>query len=193
LAVLVADGRALEAFKRRSKQVQNYYADWTEWLPIMQAYEARKPSYFGTPPVNLIWALNVSLGQILSEGMEARFGRHQKLGGAFKTAMKAIGLREVPMKPELSANTLTALYYPEGVDARLVGFIGDAGVIVAGGLHPEIRTKYFRVGHMGAVTQSDILATVGAIEHALSLSRYTFTPGTGVSAAMGVIAGISAR
>jgi alanine-glyoxylate transaminase/serine-glyoxylate transaminase/serine-pyruvate transaminase len=29
--------------------------------PIMEAYEARKPSYFGTPAVNLVAALTVSL------------------------------------------------------------------------------------------------------------------------------------
>ena len=50
--------------------VANYYADWGNWLPIMTAYEERRPSYFGTPAVNLVWALDVSLGQILAEGLE---------------------------------------------------------------------------------------------------------------------------
>ena len=40
LALLVAGSRALEAFKRRKTPVQNYYADWTHWLPVMQAYDA---------------------------------------------------------------------------------------------------------------------------------------------------------
>ena len=71
---------ALAAFKARKTPVGSYYADWTNWLPIMEAYEARKPSYFGTPAVNLVWALNVSLGQILAEGMDARIARHVKLG-----------------------------------------------------------------------------------------------------------------
>ena len=37
------------------------------------------------------------------------------------------------------------------------------GVVLAGGLHPEIRARYFRVGHMGAARANDVLATVGAI------------------------------
>jgi alanine-glyoxylate transaminase/serine-glyoxylate transaminase/serine-pyruvate transaminase len=36
-------------------------------LPIMQSYEARKPSYFATPAVQLVQALRVSLLQILAQ------------------------------------------------------------------------------------------------------------------------------
>jgi len=169
--------------------VGSYYADWTEWLPIMEAYEARRPGYFGTPPVNLIWALNVSLGQILEEGMDARFARHRKLSDAFKAATAALGLRQVPLRPDVTATTLTALYYPDGVDASVLGRIGQAGVLLAGGLHPAIRTQYFRIGHMGAVTASDILTTVGAIERGLAAAGYRFQPGAGLSAAQAVLVG----
>lgn len=189
LAILLAGPRAMEAFRKRKSPVQNYYADWTNWLPIMEAYEARKAAYFGTPPVNLIWALNVSLGQILEEGMEARFARHRHMSAAFKAAMEAIGLAQVPVSPQKAAHTLTAPYYPEGVDARLLGLIGQAGAIVAGGLHPAIRDRYFRVGHMGAVAPSDILTTVGAIEWALARSGYRFDIGAGLAAAERVLAG----
>ena len=183
LALVVAGPRAMEAFRRRKTPVGNYYADWTEWLPIMEAYEARRPSYFGTPPVNLIWALNVSLGQILEEGMERRFARHRKLSDAFKAAITALGMKQVPVRPEVMSNTLTAPYYPEGVDASVLARIGQAGALLAGGLHPEIKAKYFRIGHMGAVTASDILATVGAIERGLAEAGYRFDAGVGLAAA----------
>jgi alanine-glyoxylate transaminase/serine-glyoxylate transaminase/serine-pyruvate transaminase len=188
LALVVAGPRAIEAFRKRQNPVGNYYADWTQWLPIMEAYEARRPSYFGTPPVNLIWALNVSLGQILEEGMEARFARHSKLSEAFKAAVAALGLRQVPVRPEVTATTLTAPYYPEGVDAALLKRVGQAGVILAGGLHPAIRARYFRIGHMGAVTPSDILATVGAIEQGLAGAGYKFGVGAGLAAAQAALA-----
>ncbi|MCX7683517.1 MAG: alanine--glyoxylate aminotransferase family protein [Anaerolineae bacterium] len=188
LALVMAGPRALEAFRRRSTPVGCYYADWTNWLPIMEAYEARKPAYYGTPPVNLIWALNVSLGQILEEGMEPRCARHRRLSNAFKAAMGALGLKQVPLSPELAATTLTAVYYPEGVDGgALLGYIGAAGVILAGGLHPEIRTRYFRIGHMGAVSPSDILVTVGAIERGLAQAGYSFEAGVGLAAAQAAL------
>ena len=42
LALLVARPRALKAFHSRKTPVGSYYSDWTNWLPIMEAYEDRK-------------------------------------------------------------------------------------------------------------------------------------------------------
>jgi len=183
LAIVVAGPRVMETYKKRTIPVGNFYADWTEWLPIMQAYEARKPSYFATPAVNLMWALHVSLKGILAEGMEARFSRHKKMSDAFKAAMAALALKQVPVRPETSATTLSGVYYPPGVDKGVLKFVDEAGVIIAGGLHPAIRELYFRVGHMGAVTGSDVIATVAAIESGLARGGYKFEKGAGIVAA----------
>jgi alanine-glyoxylate transaminase/serine-glyoxylate transaminase/serine-pyruvate transaminase len=66
LALMVASERAVEKWKNRKSPVGNYYGDWNNWMPVMTAYLERKPSYFGTPAVNLVEALNVSLTEILS-------------------------------------------------------------------------------------------------------------------------------
>ncbi|MGD9029687.1 MAG: aminotransferase class V-fold PLP-dependent enzyme, partial [Anaerolineae bacterium] len=187
LALVVAGPRAMEAFHARKSPVVNYYADWTKWLPIMQAYEAREPGYFGTPPVNLIWALNVSLGQILEEGMDARFERHRRISRAIKAAIVALGMSQVPVSAEEAAVTLTAPYFPDGVDRSVLAHIKEAGVILAGGLHPEIKARYFRIGHMGVVSDSDVRATVGAIENGLSKAGYALKPGEGLAAAQKVL------
>lgn len=189
LALLVAGPKALEAFRRRRRPVVNYYADWGNWLPIMEAYEARRPSYFGTPPVNLIAALNVSLGQILAEGMDARFERHRRMSGAVKAAVSALGLSQVPVREEAAAHTLTAPRYPKGVDSSLLGHVGAAGAILAGGLHPDIKAEYFRVGHMGVTSFGDVLATIGALEAGLKAVGYSFEPGAGLAAAEAVLLG----
>lgn len=183
LALLVASPRAVDAFKARKKPVANYYADWANWLPVMEAYVARKVAYFGTPPVNLVYALHESLRQILAEGMEVRVARHKKVSDAFKAGITAIGLRQVPTRVEHAATTMTAPYFPDGVDAKLIGKIRERGVVVAGGLHPAIREKYFRVGHMGVVSPADISATLSAIEGALIASGFKFDVGAGLAAA----------
>jgi alanine-glyoxylate transaminase/serine-glyoxylate transaminase/serine-pyruvate transaminase len=187
LALVVAGPRAMEAFRARKTPVGNYYADWAQWLPIMQAYEARRPSYFGTPAVNLVWALNVSLGQILDEGLEARFARHRRLSHAFRAAIAALELGQVPVSLDKTATTLTAPYYPPGVTAAFLGYVKEAGAILAGGLHPAIKDRYFRVGHMGAVSASDILSTVGAVEQGLARAGYRFQPGAGLAAAQAIL------
>lgn len=184
LALLMIGPRALEAFQKRTTPVLNYYADWANWLPIMQAYEARKTSYFGTPPVNLIFALNISLGQILTEGMPHRIARHKTISKACKAGIEALGLSQVPLEPEYAAHTLTAPRYPVGVSGpEFLTKVLQAGVTLAGGLLPAIRNEYFRIGHMGAVTLSDVVATLSAIESALAGCGYQFTPNAGVEAA----------
>jgi alanine-glyoxylate transaminase/serine-glyoxylate transaminase/serine-pyruvate transaminase len=96
-------------------------------------------------------------------------------------------MAQVPVSADRGATTLTAPYYPKGVDASVLGHINKAGVILAGGLHPSIKAKYFRIGHMGAVNQADVLATVGAIEHGLGQVGYGFEAGAGLAAAQKVL------
>ncbi len=190
LALIVAGARAMEAFHQRKTPVSNYYADWSNWLPIMQAYEAHKPSYFATPAVNLIFALNTSLGQILAEGMEKRFARHVTISRACRQAVQALELGQVPLSDELAAHTMTAPRFPPGISGGdLLAKVGQAGVVLAGGLHPAIKSEYFRIGHMGAVRPGDVLATVGALETALKQSGYSFRAGVGVTAAQAVFLG----
>lgn len=183
LALVMAGPRAMKAFWERKSPVVSYYSDWTKWLPIMEAYEARETGYFGTPPVNLIWALNVSLGQILKEGMDARFERHRRVSRSVKAAVAALGMAQVPASAEVAARTLTAPRFPDGVDRSVLARINEAGVILAGGLHPDIKSSYFRIGHMGAVNQSDVMATISAVEQGLADVGYGFDVGAGVGAA----------
>jgi alanine-glyoxylate transaminase/serine-glyoxylate transaminase/serine-pyruvate transaminase len=176
------------AFEARKIPVANYYADWANWLPIMEAYESRSVAYFGTPAVNLVAALNVSLGIILKEGMDACFARHRAINRACKAAIEALGLGQVPLSSDVAANTMTAPRFPEGVTkADLLPKIKAAGVVLAGGLHPEIKAEYFRIGHMGAVKVGDLLATIGAIEMGLAACGYAFEKGRGVAAAMAAL------
>ncbi len=181
LALLVASEKAMDTWKNRKTPVQNYYGSFTNWLPIMQAYEERKPSYFGTPPVNLIRALEVSLTLIHNERIKNRVATHLQYAKAFRNAVQSIGLQLVPKNNEIAAHTMTAIYYPEGIDGNLFRKdIAEFGVILAGGLHAEIKTKYFRIGHMGAITKSDIVATLSAIESALHKQNYNFEFGKSI-------------
>ena len=178
LALLVASQKALEVWKNRKTPVGNYYASWNNWLPIMIAYQEERPSYFGTPPVNLILALEKSLGIICDEGMGARVQRHKRLARAFRAAIASLNLSILPTEDVIAAHTLTAVYYPENIDGALLrAHIVADDVIVAGGLLSEIKTTYFRVGHMGSVSSNDLLAVLGALERALQSQKYPFEMG----------------
>ena len=110
-----------------------------------------KASYFATPAVGLVIALDTGLKIHLAQGgSEQRFREHSKVAAAFRAGLAEMKLRTVAVAPELCASTLTAIYYPENVNGdTLRAGIKNHGAIVAGGLHALIVAKYFRVGHMG--------------------------------------------
>ena len=168
LALMVANERALAVRAARRSAPPPLYLDWNSWLPIHRAYEERKPSYFATPATTLVIALETGLGEILADGVEARIEAHARAAAALRAAWAVLGLRSVP-RMDVTANTLSALFFPEGIDASLLPKIAARGVVVAGGLHPAVRATSFRVGHMGyTVTRPDYLRrTVEAVAGAL--------------------------
>lgn len=117
----------------------------------MQNYEGKKPSYFATPPTQLINALHTALSQILSHPLSERFAAHHEASQRIKSTLASYGLKQLATKPENQANGMTAIYLPDGVKpADILPNILKKGVIFAGGLHKEIATRYIRFGHMGA-------------------------------------------
>lgn len=187
LALVMASRAAMNAWRARKTKVASLYLDFGEWLPIMESYEAGAPQYFATPAVNLVAALEVSLQRIVAEGIDARVARHVKVAHAFRAAWKALRLSLLPQREEIAAHTMSAVWYPEGVAPAFVGQARQEGVVIAGGLHPDAKTKYFRVGHMGSVDASDTVLTVGALERAFHKSGHRIELGVGVAAAQAVL------
>lgn len=172
LALLVASERALTTRDFRRGPLPPAYFDWHSWLPIHTAYAERRPSYFSTPATSLVMALAKGLGEILEHGVEARWQVHRRAAHALRAAWRQLGLELVPETGEAfgPAHTLSALWLPKGLTGRLVPAIGRHGVSVAGGLHPKIERRYFRVGHMGwTATRPQLLArTAEAVARGLA-------------------------
>ncbi|MEM3727877.1 MAG: alanine--glyoxylate aminotransferase family protein [Candidatus Bathyarchaeia archaeon] len=178
LAFVAVSQKALEYLERRKTPVGSWYGSFKNWLPVM-----RDPTrYFATPPVNMIYALHEALRLVLDEGLENRFRRHYILAEAFRAAMNALNLKIVAERG-YEADTVTAVYYPEGIDDNLFrGEMKKCGIVVASTLGP-LKGKGFRVGHMGNVNQNDIAATISAIEATLKRFGYNVSLGSGVKAA----------
>lgn len=189
LCVMMISPQAVDIVEKRQSRIPVYYGNLKNWLPIMRAYEARKPSYFATPNVNLIRALNVSLKQIIAQGMTARVARHRQVSDAFKSAMTALGLGQVPTGASHAAHTLSGVLFPTGAgvdSSKLLPTMVANGVIAAGGLHKDIKSTYFRVGHMSASVMNrdgaDVEKVVQAIEAGLKAAGYSFKENAGVEA-----------
>jgi alanine-glyoxylate transaminase/serine-glyoxylate transaminase/serine-pyruvate transaminase len=147
LALLVVSPRALEA-RRELRVAPPLFLDLEEWLPVHHALEGGVPSYFATPPTSLVRALAAALAEI---DVAASVERHARTATALRTAWRHLGLELVPEEAD-AAHTLSALWIPDGVEAQLPRRIADHGVLVAGALHPGLRPRSFRIGHMGYVT-----------------------------------------
>jgi len=174
LSVLLASQRSLKVLETRKTPVASYYASWRRWQPIMQAYEQGNAAYFATPPVNLIYAFEASLKQITQAKptLEERFRLHREASKTIKDAVTSLGLKQLALDPAFAANGMTAVYYPEGVQASdLLPRLGKQDIVIAGGLHKEIKDKYFRIGHMGVSVvdrqRSDIQRVISALGVAL--------------------------
>ena len=190
LSLLLASPRALQVFHERKSPETSYFASWKKWLPIMQAYESRKPMYFATPPVQLIYSLNTALKQILERPLADRFADHKEGSIIVKDFVeKKLGLKTIPNSRAESANGMTAIWIPEGVKlTELLPKIASKQVVFAGGLHKEIASipffldstdsiaKYFRIGHMGvSVTdpeRKDLQKALEALQCSLSEAGY---------------------
>lgn len=134
-----------------------------------------------TASVSLTRALKKALDMMFEEGLDELHARHARLAEATRTAMKAIGLELVAENP---ANGVTAVYGPDGIDTRemTTKMRDEYGISIAGG-QAHLKGKIFRVGHMGYVSEDELLMAISAIERALDELGYQFKFGAGVSAA----------
>src|SRR5205823_11560134 len=123
---------------------RSFYFDWQR----VRAAQAKLDSAF-TPATSLVVALDVALGLLLEEGLDAAFERHVRLGRACREGMKAMGLELFSPDEDRSA-VVTAARMPAGVDsAELVLRIRErTGVQLAGGQGP-LQGKIVRIGHIG--------------------------------------------
>ncbi|KAJ2901348.1 hypothetical protein MKZ38_001960 [Zalerion maritima] len=150
LSISYFSGKAIETVKSRKTPVASYFANLLNWMPIMQNYENKKPSYFATPSPQLVRALNTALKQALSTPLSERFAKHKEVSDKVKEAVSDLGLKQVAGNVEDQAHGMTAIYLPDSVKAtELLPILSKAGVVFAGGIHKEIQPKYIRFGHMG--------------------------------------------
>ncbi|KAL2755127.1 hypothetical protein ACRALDRAFT_1064845 [Sodiomyces alcalophilus JCM 7366] len=177
LSISMFSGRAMQAFEKRKTPPASYFASMKNWTPIMQNYEAKKPSYFATPSPQLVRSLHTALGQILARPLSERFNRHREVSDKIKQTVSRLGLKQVAAKPEDQAHGMTAIYLPEGIKATdILPVLGQKGVVFAGGIHKEIAPKYIRFGHMGvSVTdpqRQDIDHALKSLEDSLVACGY---------------------
>ena len=151
--------------------------------------DAAKNSTPFTPPVNLFFALQETLKMMEAEGLENIFARHLQLTEATRAGVKGLGLPLLGAD-EVASTAVTAVMPGAGVDPEKIRNLMKKhfDILLAGGQN-HLKGKIFRIGHLGFVSDRDIVSTIAALEVVLRELGYEgFTPGAGVAAVSRVLA-----
>ncbi|NER30857.1 MAG: alanine--glyoxylate aminotransferase family protein [Symploca sp. SIO1C4] len=181
LGFVVVSPKAWQAYQ--TAKIPRFYLD----LGAYKKASAKNSNPF-TPPVNLVVALQVALRMMQAEGLDGIFSRHQRLSKATREAVKALGLPL--LAPDHAASTAVTAVAPVSVESdQIRAVIKKRFDIALAGGQDHLKGKIFRIGHLGFVSERDILSTISSLEAVLQeLGEDSFTPGAGVTAASRVFA-----
>ncbi len=149
-AVLIAVSNDLMAqLEAKKDRVRTYYANLLRWRAVMD--DPR--TYFATPAVQLMQALNQALKELEEEGLEKRWARHK---GNAKTIRDGIESSRIKLVVEAGyrADTVTGVWTDAGAAPAIQKSLREEhGIDVARGLG-ENNAKMLRVGHFGNLTEA---------------------------------------
>lgn len=119
-----------------------------------------------TPAVQLYYAFDEALSELLDEGVPTRIARYRKMARLIRNRMRAIRMKFYLREP-LWSSTLTAFNLPEGVYYdHLHDLLREREYVIYAG-QAQLADKLFRVANMGALTEANITGFLDAFEEVL--------------------------
>jgi aspartate aminotransferase-like enzyme len=160
LALTAVSDRAMK--KAESVENRGWYFD----LLRMEKHRI-KDSSPATPAMSLIFALDLQLDRILTEGLDNRFARHSAMAKRVQEWAEAHDLSMYA--PEgYRSQTVTTIKNERGISVPdLNAFLKEREMRLAGGYGP-IKESTFRIAHMGETQMEDIEKLLEAMEEFLS-------------------------
>ncbi len=126
------------------------------YLNLLNYYHYQEEGTFPfTPPIQIMYALNQALDELLKEGIERRIERYRRLASMVRERAKGINLKTF-LDGSLSSNILTSFHLPEGISyAYLHDVLKEKGFVIYAG-QSGLSNKIFRIANMGEISESDI-------------------------------------
>jgi alanine-glyoxylate transaminase/serine-glyoxylate transaminase/serine-pyruvate transaminase len=177
LGILCASPRAV-AISLKGGSPRHFW----DWAPIMR--ENRFGLFPYTPATLMLFGLREALVMLVDEeGLPSVYARHARLASAVRAAVQAWGLPIVCEDPRAYSNTITAVRVPEGVDSNeLTRHARERYSLSLGGGIGELSGVAFRIGHLGALNELEVMATIGGTELAFAELGIDVEPGSGLLA-----------
>jgi alanine-glyoxylate transaminase/serine-glyoxylate transaminase/serine-pyruvate transaminase len=178
--------KALEASKTAG--LPRAYWAWDEIIT------ANASGYWPTTPsTNLLYGLSAALDQLLAEGMQNVFARHDRHAEATRRAVRAWGLDILCTNPAEYSSALTAVLMPldasgksHDADALRKRVLERFNMSLGTGLG-KLAGRVFRIGHLGDFNDLSLLGTLGGVEMGLQAAGVPHRKG-GVQAAIDYLA-----
>jgi aspartate aminotransferase-like enzyme len=141
-----------------------------------------------TPNVSFVIGLKTSLDLLKQEGYKAVYARHDRLKRALRAGITGMGLKLFVRDEAVSSPTITSILPPSSVsvDAIRRAMKERFQIRIADG-QDQLKSKIFRIGHMGYVFERDVLMTLAALEASLLELGYRCPSGIGVGSALAVL------
>ena len=127
-----------------------------------------------TPALSIYYQMDKAFEMMRAEGLEGIFTRHEAIGNYTRARAKSLGLKLVPVDEKYASNTVTAVWWPEGVQGKAISKRAreEFGVVLGGG-QGKLDGKIFRVGHLGYVSESDVKEAMDVVERLLEEAKTT--------------------
>lgn len=158
-----------------------------DWKPMIAS---NATGYFPyTPATNMLYALDTALDMLLEEGLENVFARHDRMAEATRRAVRAWGLEVQCEEPRHYSSVLTGVRLPEGHSANglRAAIVERFNMSLGNGLG-QLNDRVFRIGHLGDISELQLMATLSGIEMGLRIAGVPHKP-EGVRAAMDYLSG----
>jgi alanine-glyoxylate transaminase / serine-glyoxylate transaminase / serine-pyruvate transaminase len=160
LGILCASRRAVAIAEQGGGSPRHFW----DWAPIMR--ENRIGLFPYTPATSMLFGLREALVMLTEdEGLAAVYARHKRLADGVRAAVKAWGLPMVCEDPATCSNTITAVRVPESIDSdALQRHARERYSLSLGGGIGQLAGSAFRIGHLGALNELEVLAIIGGCE-----------------------------
>ncbi|MCP4965886.1 MAG: alanine--glyoxylate aminotransferase family protein [bacterium] len=158
LGPITVGPRAIDAIHHRSVPVASWYFDLRRLFSYWGEEDSSRARVFHhTAPIANIYGFREALRLIHTEGMEARFARHQQAHDLLVAELAEIGLGL--FTPETHrAPMLNIVEIPEGVDdASIRGSMLERGIEISGAFGP-LAGKAWRIGLMGTNATAPVVS-----------------------------------
>lgn len=127
-----------------------------------------------TPAMAVYFQLEKAFELMRAEGLENIFARHEELGAYARERVGQLGLKLVPTDATRASNTVTAIWWPEGVDGPgIAKRAREEFDVVLGGGQGKLQGKIFRVGHMGYASKEAVQQAFDVVERLLTEAKAT--------------------